>query len=372
MEGADCCGKTSQTRLLAKTLENAIIIHHPTKKSIEKSDTLKLMSNVIYNNAWLDDVVKKLDQSEVDSQLFRDVDSEMKRMENIIKTNIHRNYEDQTNTLNMINRIYRPDVDSDDNEVYEFLENNCQCVYNGELLENGSSKFKPKVKELIKKFRFTPQEAYVIFDRFFVSAECYNSFIVSERLKYIMDKLRNSNFFNSNDIEKYEEKFNHETNYIHSLTLHRSNSIIKELNDLVADICDDKVILTTKYKNNTNKCKDICPIRAFTMLDPRIHTFVFQPSKLLYENTISCREVTDYDINSFVHNKSNEFYSTLSDIIFKLITFDYIILEKIVDDKRVLLSPGEILESLLHKCENKFIEYDNELVLDEHLKHYVI
>ena len=36
MEGADCCGKTSQTRSLAKTLRNSIVIHHPTKKSIEK------------------------------------------------------------------------------------------------------------------------------------------------------------------------------------------------------------------------------------------------------------------------------------------------------------------------------------------------
>ena len=36
MEGADCCGKTSQTRSLSKALKNSIVIHHPTNKSIEK------------------------------------------------------------------------------------------------------------------------------------------------------------------------------------------------------------------------------------------------------------------------------------------------------------------------------------------------
>lgn len=372
MEGADCCGKTSQTRLLGKALENSIIIHHPTKKSVEKSDTVKLMNNVIYNNVWLEEVAEKLDRSEKDSQLYYDVESELKRFENIIKNNIHENYEDQMNTLKIIKMIYRPDVDTNDNEIYEFLENNCQCVYNGELLDNGSSKFKPKVKELIKKFRFTPQEAYVIFDRFFVSAECYNSFIVSERLKDIMDRLAQSSFFDRNDIQKYLEKYNHETNYIHSLTLHRSNSIIKQLNELVADICDDKVILTAKYKNNTTKCKDICPVRAFTMLDPRVHTFVFRPSKILYETTISCREVSDYDINSFIHERSNEFYNHLSDIIFKLISFDYILTEICVDGEHVLLSHREILEELLKRCEEKFNHFYNDTALNEYLKNYVI
>lgn len=373
MEGADCCGKSSQTRTLAKTLKNSIIIHHPTKKSVEKSDTFKLMSSVIYNNEWLDEVVKKLDQSEVDSQLFSDVDAEMKRMENIIRNNIHQNYEDQSNTLKMLNKIYRPDIDSDDNDIYEFLENNCQCVYNGELLENGSSRFKPKVKELIKKFRFTPNEAYILFDRFFVSAECYNSFIVSERLKDIMSRLRESTFFKTNDLERYEEKFDHEMNYIHSLTLNRSDDIIKQLNELVADICDDNVFLMSKYKNNTTKCKDMYPIRAFNMLDPRVHTFVFAPSKLLYETTISCREASDYDLNTLIHEKSNEFYKKLSDVIFKLITFDYILSEIVVDgSKRVLLSPEEISQLILQKCETKFVEYDNECLLVEYLKHYVI
>lgn len=372
MEGADCCGKTSQTRSLAKTLENSIIIHHPTKKFTEKSDTFKLMSSIFYNNDWLDDVAKKLDQSDIGSQLYNDIDAEMKRMENILKNNIHHNYEDQANTLKMLNRIYRPDIDCDDNDIYEFLENNCQCVYNGELLDNGSSKFKPKVKELIKKFRFTPQEAFILFDRFFVSAECYNSFIVSERLKYIMDKLRQSTFFKTNDIGMYEEKFNREMNYIHSLTLHRSDDIIKQLNELVTDICDDKVFLTTKYKNTTTKCKDMYPKRAFTMLDPRVHTFVFCPSKLLYETTISCREASSYDVNSFIHNKSNEFYNKLSDIIFKLITFDYILSEIVIDGKRVLRSPGEILEELLKRCEEKFNHFYNDIALNEYLKNYVI
>ena len=372
MEGADCCGKTSQTRLLGKALENSIIIHHPTKKSVEKSDTLKLMNSVIYNNVWLDEVAEKLDRSEEDSQLYYDVEAELKRFENIIKNNIHQNYEDQMNTLKIINRIYRPDVDADDNEIYEFLENNCQCVYNGELLDNGSSKFKPKVKELIKKFRFTPQEAYVIFDRFFVSAECYNSFIVSERLKDVMDRLTQSSFFDRNDIQKYLDKYNREMNYIHSLTLHRSDDIIKQMNELVADICDDKVYLTSKYKNDTTKCKDLYPIAAFNMLDPRIHTFVFRPSKILYETTISCREVSDYDINSFIHERSNEFYKHLSDIIFKLISFDYILTEIYADGEVVLQTPGEILEELLKRCEEKFNHFYNDTALNEYLKNYVI
>ena len=372
MEGADCCGKSSQARSLARVFGNSIIIHHPTKKSIEKSDTIKLMYSVIYNNEWLDEVVNKLDRSVAEHELHDDVNAEMKRMENIIRNNIHQNYEDQTYTLKIINKIYNPDINIDDDEVYDFLEDNCQCVYDGEVLENGSSKFRPKVKELLKIFRTDPYEAYVLFDRFFISAECYNSYIVSERLKYIMDKLRGSIFFKTNNPEKYEEKYEHEMNYIHSLTLHRNNDIIKQLNELFVDLCTDKVYLTSKYKNNTTKCKDIYPIHAFNMLDPRIQTFVFKPSNILYKNTISCREVSDYDINTFIHEKSNEFYNKISDVIFKLTTFDYILTEYVKDGTRVLHSPEEVLDILLTKCEDKFIYHDNESVRDEYLKHYVL
>ena len=372
MEGADCCGKTSQTRSLSKALKNSIVIHHPTKKTIEKSDTIKLMNNIIYNKDWLDNVFNKLDRSVLEPDLFNDVDAEMKRMENIIRSNIHQNYEDQIHTLKMLNRIYNPDTTTDDNEVYDFLEKNCQCVYDGEILENGSSKFRPKVRELLKKFRCDPYETYVVFDRFFISAECYNSYIVSERLKYIMDKLRESIFFKINDLSTYEEKFKREVNYVHSLTLHRSNDIIKQLNKLVVNMSDDKVYLMSKYKNNTTKCKETYPITAFNMLDPRVQTFVFRPSELLYKTTISCREVSDYDINSFIHEKSDEFYNNISDVIFKLTTFDYIITEYIDNNTRVLHSPEEILDVLLTKCENKFVNNDNERALDEYLKHYVI
>lgn len=372
MEGADCCGKSSQTRSLAKALGNSIVIHHPTKKSIEKSDTIKLMHSVIYNKEWLDTVANKLDRSVMEPGLFSDVNAEMKRMENIIRNNIHQNYEDQTHTLKMLSKIYNPDNTTDDNEIYEFLEDNCQCVYDGEVLENGSSKFLPKVKELLKMFRTDPYETYVLFDRFFISAECYNSYIVSERLKYIMDRLRESIFFNTNDLTKYEEKFNHEMNYIHSLTLHRNNDIIKQLNELFVDICTDEVYLTSRYKNTTTKCKEIYPIHTFNMLDPRIQTFVFKPSDLLYRSTISCREVSDYDINSFIHEKSNEYYNKLSDTIFKLTTFDYILTEYINDDARELHSPEEIAELLLDKCIDKFVYHDNESILDEYLKDYVL
>lgn len=372
MEGADCCGKSSQTRTLAKALGNSIVIHHPTKKSIEKSDTIKLMHSVIYDKEWLDTVVNKLDRSVTEPELFNDVNAEMKRMENIIRNNIHQNFEDQTHTLKMLSKMYNPDNNTDDNEIYDFLENNCQCIYDGEVLENGSSKFRPKVKELLKLFRTDPYEAYVLFDRFFISAECYNSYIVSERLTYIMDRLRESIFFNTNDLKKYEEKFNHEMNYIHSLALHRNNDIIKQLNELFVDICTDKVYLTSKYKNTTTKCKEIYPIHAFNMLDPRIQTFVFKPSDLLYKSTISCREVSDYDINSFIHEKSNEYYNKLSDTIFRLTTFDYIITEYIKDDTRELHSPEEIAELLLKKCVDKFVYHDNESILDEYLKDYVL
>ena len=372
MEGADCCGKTSQTRSLAKTLRNSIVIHHPTKKSIEKSNIIKLMHSVFYSNEWLENLVNMLDRSVLDPQLFESVNDEMKRMENIVRNNIHQNYEDQKHTLKMINMIYNQDCITDDNEIYDFLEDNCLCVYDGEILENGSSKFKPKVKELLKMFRTDPNETYILFDRFFISAECYNSYIVSERLKYIMEKLRESIFFKTNDLAKYEEKYNREINYIHSLTLHRNNEIIRQLNELFVDLCTDKVYLTSKYKNDTSKCKEIYPIPAFNMLDPRIQTFVFRPSDLLYKTTISCREVSDYDINSFIHDKSNEFYNNISDVIFKLTTFDYILTEYIDNDTRVLHSPEEISELLLKKCVDKFIYHDNESILDEYLKHYVL
>ena len=65
-----------------------------------------------------------------------------------------------------------------------------------------------------------------------------------------MEKLRESIFFKTNDLAKYEEKYNREINYIHSLTLHRNNEIIRQLNELFVDLCTDKVYLTSKYKKS--------------------------------------------------------------------------------------------------------------------------
>ena len=368
MEGADCCGKSTQTKALAKSLGNAIIIHHPTKLSIEKNDVCKLMSSVVYNDDWLENVKSNLDKSKHNVMPFKEVEDEMKRMENIIRSNIHQNYEDQCSTIGFLASLY----DQRDRFINSrFITENCICVYNGEILEIGSSKYKPKLSELLKLFANDPRECYIIFDRMFISSECYNSFIVAERLKYIMTKLRTSEYFNLHHLDAYEKKYAHEMEYIYSLTLNRCNEIIKRLNLLFVDFCTNQVYLTSKYKNNTGICQDIYPIHAFNMLDPRIQTFVFEPSRKLYEESLATRQMEAYDINTFIHNLSNKFYLDRNDTIFKLVPHDIVSIDQFAVEDNIPKSITNVTEYLKNKCNERFVLHDGNYLLTEHLKHYV-
>lgn len=163
-EGPDCCGKTTQSRLLQKSFKNSIYVHFPRKEH-KVSEIYKKTIKTLYNKDFIEFV--KSGNEEAKQELL-----------NTIKDNIIINGDDKINFL----QILRMSCNFENNFFTDF--NNIEYTYNGDMLNFDQHDYQENIFNLYKEIK--NGNGIIILDRFNISGDCYNRYIPNKIIsKYL-------------------------------------------------------------------------------------------------------------------------------------------------------------------------------------------
>lgn len=163
-EGPDCCGKTTQSRLLQKTFKNSIYVHFP-RKDHKINEIYTKTINTLYNKDFIEFVKSGNEEAK-------------QKLSNVIKNNIAINGYDKINFL----QILRMSCNFEENFFTDF--NNIEYTYNDIVLNVDQRDYQKNVSNLYKEIK--NGNGIIILDRFNISGECYNLYIPNKIIsKYL-------------------------------------------------------------------------------------------------------------------------------------------------------------------------------------------
>ena len=279
-EGPDCCGKSTQIKLVAKNLGNCMIFRFPPKE-VPKY-------NLLFNNMIKNIYSLKLYRKDLFSTIMRTLSSN-------IENHSTCQYEWLNNVLPKIYNTASSFLNK--NEATRLAQSNlfkhCVMYINGEEIEE---KDYEKKSELFMKFNNTKtrQDCYILLDRFMLSSDCYNRYIPLEFLKGL-----------SGLYDLHESDL---TSIVNSITS-------AQIQDHTLTVCE-KMWDEISYVNGSNLI--FTPARSKILkpfLPPQFYTIVFRSNEYIYRKTLEAkdRELSKYDTNTFIHERASAYYDSLTD-----------------------------------------------------------